>query len=45
MITQGVCGYCRLKVPPQTVNNAKKGIMTLCDNCSHLLYIPGEIED
>ena len=45
MIDQGVCGYCRLKVPPQTVNNAKKGLMTLCDNCSHLLYFPGEIED
>lgn len=44
-ISQGVCGYCRLKVPPQTVNNAKKGILTLCDNCSHMLYIPGEIED
>lgn len=44
-ISQGVCGCCRLKVPPQTVNNAKKGIMTLCDNCSHILYIPGDIED
>ena len=39
MINQGVCSYCRLRVPPQTVNNAKKGILTLCDNCSHILYL------
>lgn len=39
MINQGVCGYCRLRVPPQTVNNAKKGLLTLCDNCSHILYL------
>lgn len=45
MINQDVCGYCRLRVPPQTINNAKKGVMTLCDNCSHLLYFPGDIED
>ena len=24
MINQGVCSFCRLKVPPQTINNAKK---------------------
>ncbi len=39
MINQGVCGYCRLKVPPQTINNARKGVLTLCDNCSHILYL------
>jgi hypothetical protein len=39
MINQGVCSFCRLKVPPQTINNAKKGVLTLCDNCSHILYL------
>ena len=39
MINQGVCSFCRLKVPRQTINNAKKGVLTLCDNCSHILYL------
>lgn len=34
------CGYCRLKLIPQTINNAKRGDMTLCDNCSHIIYFP-----
>ncbi len=45
-IDQGsICGNCRLRVTPQTVNDAKKGAITLCDNCSHMLYIPGPVEE
>lgn len=34
------CGFCRLKLTPQTINNAKRGDITLCDNCSRMIYIP-----
>ena len=39
-ITNGSCGHCLLKVTPQVINEAKKGTMILCDNCSHILYDP-----
>ena len=39
-ITNGICGNCSLKVTPQRINEAKKGMVVLCDNCSHLLYDP-----
>lgn len=39
-VTDGTCGNCHLKLTPQTINTAKKEVMTLCDNCSHLLYFP-----
>ena len=39
-ITNGSCGYCSMKVTPQLVNEAKKGQMVFCDNCSHILYDP-----
>ena len=39
-ITNGICGNCSLKVTPQRINEAKKGMVVLCDNCSHLLYVP-----
>ena len=37
-IVNGSCGHCSLKVTPQLMNEAKKGVMVLCDNCSHILY-------
>lgn len=40
-IVNGACGHCSLKVTPQLINEAKKGNMVFCDNCSHLLYDPG----
>lgn len=36
------CMHCHLRVTPQTLNSAKKGMMTICDNCSHLVYLPME---
>ena len=39
-IVNGSCGHCSLKVTPQLVNEAKKGTMVFCDNCSHMLYDP-----
>lgn len=37
-IVNGSCGHCSLKVTPQLMNEARKGTMVLCDNCSHILY-------
>lgn len=41
-IVNGTCGNCSLRVTPQLVNEAKKGNMIYCDNCSHILYYPEE---
>ena len=41
-IVNGTCGNCSLKVTPQLVNDAKKGTLVYCDNCSHILYYPEE---
>ncbi len=32
------CGNCHLRLTPQTITDAKKGAMTVCENCGHLLY-------
>lgn len=37
-IVNGSCGNCSLKVTPQLINEAKKGNLVFCDNCSHMLY-------
>lgn len=39
-IRNGLCGNCSLSLPPMTVNEASKGIIVVCDNCSYLLYDP-----
>lgn len=39
-IVNGSCEHCALKVTPQTANEARKGTMVFCDNCSHILYDP-----
>lgn len=39
-IVNGSCGNCSLKVTPQVINQAKKGELVFCDNCSHILYDP-----
>jgi len=39
-IVNGTCGNCSLRVTPQLVNEAKKGNLIYCDNCSHILYFP-----
>lgn len=41
-VSKGICGNCHLKITPQTLNTARKGIMTFCDNCSHLIYFKEE---
>ena len=38
-IHDGNCGNCHLKLTPQTLNSADKGLKVQCDNCGHLLYI------
>ena len=41
-VRNNTCGYCHLKLTPQTVNDAKKGQVTCCDSCGHLIYFPDE---
>jgi len=41
-IHNNTCGFCHLKLTPQMVNNAKKGQVTCCDSCGHLIYFPDE---
>lgn len=37
------CGNCYLKLTPQTINDAKKGKVTICDSCAHLVYFSKEV--
>ena len=39
-ILNGACSNCLLKITPQTLKEAKKGAVLLCDNCSHIIYDP-----
>lgn len=41
-VHNSTCGFCHLKLTPQTVNDAKKGQITCCDSCGHLIYFPDE---
>lgn len=41
-VRNNTCGYCHLKLTPQTVNDAKKKQVTCCDSCGHLIYFPDE---
>ncbi|OQA87404.1 MAG: putative zinc ribbon domain protein [Lentisphaerae bacterium ADurb.Bin242] len=43
-IANGSCSHCLLKVTPQLSNQAKKGELIFCDNCSHILYDPNAPE-
>ena len=36
------CGNCHLRVTPQTMNQAKAGAVTYCDNCMHIIYMDQE---
>ncbi len=34
------CGCCRIKLPPQVINEVSKGNdLVLCDNCTRILYL------
>ena len=40
LIKDGViCSNCRLRLTPQTLGQAKGGLMALCDNCAHIVYV------
>lgn len=39
-INNNTCGFCHLKLTPQTVNDAKKGDVCTCDSCGHMIYSP-----
>lgn len=43
-IHEGNCGNCHLKLTPQTINEARKAEMVLCDNCGYMIYLE-EIKD
>ncbi len=38
-IENDICGNCHLRITPQTLNSARKGVVTACDNCMHLIYL------
>ncbi|HOK03797.1 MAG TPA: hypothetical protein P5105_06265 [Victivallales bacterium] len=38
-VKDSICGNCHIKITPFTANQARKGIFTLCDNCSHIIYL------
>ena len=38
------CGNCHLRLTPQTLNSARAGAITFCDNCMHIIYMPDEQE-
>lgn len=38
------CGNCHLRLTPQTMNSARSGAITFCDNCMHIIYMPDEQE-
>jgi predicted nucleic acid-binding Zn-ribbon protein len=42
-IHQGSCGSCHLKLPPQTINQARKDSLVFCDNCFHMLYLEDDV--
>ncbi len=39
-IHNNTCGCCHLKLTPQTITDSKKGQITSCDTCGHLIYYP-----
>ena len=41
-IRNGTCGFCHLKLTPQTLNDSKKGMISTCDFCGHLVYFSGD---
>jgi uncharacterized protein len=41
-IHNNTCGSCHLKLTPQTLNDAKKGMVATCDTCGHLIYFTSE---
>ncbi len=34
----GICKNCNLRLTPQTLNEARQGKVTYCDNCMHIIY-------
>ena len=43
-VEAGKCGNCHLRLTPQTINSARAGAITFCDNCMHIIYMPDEQE-
>ena len=41
-IHNNTCGNCHLKLTPQTLNDARKGMVSTCDTCGHLIYFANE---
>ena len=41
-VHNSTCGNCHLRLTPQTINDSKKGMITSCDTCGHLIYYSEE---
>lgn len=40
-VQAGVCGVCRVRIPPTTLSKARPGVAFVhCDNCHRLLFVP-----
>lgn len=39
-IRNGVCSNCNLRLTPQTLNEATKGNILVCEHCSYFIYDP-----
>lgn len=37
-VENDICGNCSLKLTPQTLTNARRGSVAICDNCGHMVY-------
>jgi predicted nucleic acid-binding Zn-ribbon protein len=37
-VTDGVCEWCRVVIPPKDVQHARAGSLVTCTNCSRILY-------
>lgn len=38
-VSNGVCEWCRVQVPPKDVQHARAGALVTCTNCSRILHV------
>lgn len=38
-VSNGVCQWCRVAIPPKDVQHARAGTLVACSNCARILYV------
>lgn len=38
-VSDGVCQWCRVSIPPKDVQHARAGALVTCSNCARILYV------